>query len=250
MVFIKGGTFMMDSDESRDNEKSIHQVTVSDFHMGKYEVTVAQFNAFIDEAGYPTNAEIDSFSWVWDNTVSKPAIGYGVNWKCDTWGKVRPQYEYNHPVIHVSWYDAVKYCEWLSGKTGMTYRLPTEAEWEYAARGGILSPASRSEGGGNIYSGSNNINEVAWYWDNSNISTHPVGRLKANELGIYDMSGNVAEWCSDEFKTESTSGTQKVIRGGSWGDNESNEKCKIIYHFHNTPDSRDCQYGFRIVEAL
>ena len=145
----------------------------------------------------------------------------------------------SRPVINVSWYDAVKYCNWLSEQAGLTkayiisgtsvnwnqnaegYRLPTEAEWEYAARGGKQSRGYK-------YAGSNNVGEVGWYGQNSGMETHPVKGKKANELGLYDMSGNVGEWCWDSYDSDyyssspganptgTSSGSGRVGRGGSW----------------------------------
>jgi len=134
MVFVKGGTFQMGSNDGDDDEKPVHTVTVSDFWMGKYEVTVAEFEKFISETDYYTDAEKSSGSYFW--TGRKWEMKTGVDWRCDAQGNVRKSTKLNHPVIHVSWNDAVAYCDWLSKKTGQNYRLPTEAEWEYAARSG------------------------------------------------------------------------------------------------------------------
>jgi formylglycine-generating enzyme required for sulfatase activity len=223
IVLVHGGAFQMGSNES-DNEKPVHTVTVGDFYMGKYEVTVAQFRQFINETSYRTDAEKGDGSYI-VNSEGKWEKKSGVNWKCNAEGNIRSQNEYNHPVVHVSWNDANEYCNWLSRKTGKSYRLPTEAEWEYAAKGGNQSL-------GFTYSGSNIAGDVAWCMENSGSkTTHPVGQKQPNELGIYDMTGNVWEWCSDwegkDYYAGSPSnnpkgpstGALRVFRGGSWGSN-------------------------------
>ena len=123
-------------------------------------------------------------------------------------------------VTGVSWLDAVAYCAWLSEKTGKEYRLPSEAEWEYAARGGVNGAKDNF-----TYAGSDNIDEVAWYNGNAGGKVHPVGQLKKNQLGLYDMSGNVWEWCADTWgpyagcsSASETDSTRRVIRGDSWDD--------------------------------
>jgi formylglycine-generating enzyme required for sulfatase activity len=150
-------------------------------------------------------------------------------------------------VIHVSWNDAVAYCEWLSEKTGKKYRLPTEAEWEYAVRGGQKSKHYK-------YAGGDELSELAWYNENSGSKTHPVGGKKANELGLYDMSGNVWEWCQDWYgdyssasqtnPTGASTGTRRVLRGGSWGYPDWN--CRVSYRYFNSPTYRNINLGFRL----
>ena len=221
-VWVEGGTFNMgctgEQSDCYGDEKPVHTVYVDGFYMSNYEVTVAQFAQFIKETGYTTDAEKHGYSWIWDGDW---ATRNGVNWKCDVKGDIRPKSEYNHPVIHVSWYDAVAFCKWLSKKTGITIRMPTEAEWEYAARGGQKSRGYK-------YAGSNNPDEVAWYDGNSGEKTHPVGQKRPNELGLYDMSGNVWEWCWDWYDSNYYSksprnnpkgpsgGSLRVDRGGDW----------------------------------
>ena len=151
------------------------------------------------------------------------------------------------PVEGVSWYDIQIFIKKLNEKTGKNYRLPTEAEWEYACRGGMHSAHYK-------YSGSNNIEDVAWYSKNSNDVTHPVGGKKANELGIYDMSGNVWEWCSDWYGNYSSSSqtnpigavldSYRVVRGGSWGYDA--QRSRVSYRNGNTPSVRSVYYGFRL----
>jgi formylglycine-generating enzyme len=235
MIFVKGGSFQMGSNKY-DDEKPVHSVTVSDFYIGKYEVTQAEWQAIMGK---------------------NPG-----NFKGD-----------NLPVEKVSWYDAVEFCNKKSRAEGLTpcytgsgkntkcnfsangYRLPTEAEWEYAARGGV----SASSTTGYKYAGSNNIGEVAWYYSNSNSKTHTVGTKQPNELGIYDMSGNVWEWCNDwyskkYYKTSpnnnpqgASSGKYSVLRGGSWNFND--DLCRVANRFRNGRGNCSGDYGFRLVRA-
>ena len=211
MVAIKGGTFQMGSNEG-DDEKPIHSVTVSDFSIGKTEVTQAQWVAIMG---------------------SNPS-----SFKGD-----------NLPVEQVSWDDVQVFLGKLNVKTGKTYRLPTEAEWEYAARGGKDSQ-------GYTYSGSNTIADVAEYDGNNNKSTKPVAGRKPNELGLYDMSGNVWEWCSDWYGENyyasllqnnpqgPSTGSNRVFRGGSWPDHAS--YCRVAIRGLVTPYYRSYNLGFRL----
>lgn len=251
MAFVQGGTFTMgctyeQGSDCFDSENPYHQVTVSDFYIGKYEVTVKQFSAFIEATNYSTDADKNGGSYIWNSSEWK--LTSGVNWRCDAQGIARNVSEYNHPVIHVSWNDAVAYCNWLSSMTGKTYRLPTEAEWEYAARGG-------KQGNGYKYSGSNTIGNVAWYSENSGSSTHTVGTNQANELGVFDMSGNVWEWCSDWYGSYSSSsqtnpagpstGSYRVLRGGSWFNGA--RFCRVSFRDYYSPVYRGNDCGFRLV---
>ena len=253
MALVKGGTFFMgcrdgrDSD-CRDNEKPPHAVTVQDFYIGKYEVTVAQFKAFVNATAYQTDADKNGNSYVW---TGKWEPKEGVNWLCDEKGNLRPRSEYNHPVIHVSWNDAVAYAKWLAGKTGKKYRLPTEPEWEYAARGGEMSNSY-------LYAGSHTIDDVAWYHSNSGGKIHPVGTKKPNELGVYDMSGNVWEWVQDcwhdSYAGAPTNGsawtsgecTYRVLRGGSWDVDDYD--CRVANRGGDYPDYRSNGDGFRLAQ--
>ena len=187
MVYVEGGTFTMGAtpeqgSDAYDAEKPAHQVTLSSFSIGKYEVTQEEWQAVMG---------------------SNPSYFKGAK----------------RPVETVSWNDCQEFIRKLNQMTGMRFRLPTEAEWEYAARGG-----NRSQG--YKYSGSDNLGSVAWYSDNSGNETHPVGQKSPNELGLYDMIGNVWECCQDWYgryssgsqtnPTGPSSGSYRVYRGGSW----------------------------------
>ncbi|MFP4557682.1 MAG: SUMF1/EgtB/PvdO family nonheme iron enzyme [Bacteroidales bacterium] len=185
MVFVKGGSFRMGDTfgDGNKEEKPVHPVTISDFYIGKYEVTQSQWKTIMG---------------------NNPSHFSG----CD-----------QCPVERVSWLDIQNFIEALNELTGKNYRLPTEAEWEYAAKGGQKSRGYR-------YVGGNNINFVSWYAGNSANKTHPVGQHEPNELGLYDMSGNVWEWTSDWFSRFTDSpktnpkgpdeGDFRIVKGGSW----------------------------------
>lgn len=250
MVLVKGGTFTMGctSEQGRDcnnSEFPVHQVSLSDFYLSKYEVTVQEFKAFVDATNYITDAEKEGNSVIWGKSFWELKVG--TDWRCDVTGKLRSNNEYNHPVIRVSWNDAVAYCNWFAQTTGKKYRLPTESEWEYAARGGSLTQKFK-------YAGSNNLDEVAWYDENSGNKTHPVGQKKPNELGLYDMSGNVWEWCQDWHGVYSSSaqtnpigavsGSDRIYRGGDWLLNRLN--CRVSWRSYSPPSSHIYIIGFRL----
>lgn len=250
MVFVKGGNFIMgctseQESECYESEKPTHRVNLRDFYIGKYEVTLREFKAFIDATNYLTDAEKEGKSWVLNGVEFEEKSG--VNWRCDVAGNFRPSSDYNHPVIHVSWNDAVAYCNWRAQNTGKKYRLPTEAEWEFAARGGNMSSGYK-------YAGSNNLGEVAWYMDNAGAKTNHVGLKKANELDIYDMSGNVLEWCTDWVGSYSkdtqtnpsgaASASNRVFRGGSWFSGA--RVCRVSSRGSNLPTFRYNYLGFRL----
>ena len=216
MVAVSGGTFTMgctseQGSECGDDERPAHKVTVSDFHIGRYEVTQAQWLAVMG---------------------SNPSSFSG----CDSC-----------PVEQVSWDDIQSFLSKLNSMTGKNYRLPTEEEWEYAARGG-------SQSGGFKYSGSNDLATVALYKDNSGSKTHPVGQKSPNELGLYDMSGNVWEWCQDWYGGYSSgsqcnprgpsSGSYRVGRGGSWGYDATGTRVSVRYY--GSPGFRFNRIGFRL----
>lgn len=203
MVYVKGGPFMMgangDDQEASDNEKPTHKVVLSDYCIGETQVTQA----------------------LWQAVMGKnPSRFIG---------------DLNCPVECVSWDDCQVFIERLNEMTGMRFHLPTEAQWEFAARGGNKSKSFK-------YAGGDDINDVAWYSNNSSVNdnrrTHPVGKLKPNELGLYDMSGNVWEWCQDQYDSSyysisptndpigPASGSGHVLRGGHW--NSSEKDCRVL----------------------
>jgi formylglycine-generating enzyme len=218
VILVQGGTFTMGSNTGRNNEKPRHPVTLSSYNIGKYPVTVGQYSAFCRATGRPMP---DAPSWGWND---------------------------KHPMVNVSDDDAVAYCYWLGQEYGGNWRLPTEAEWEYAARGGGKSK-------GYLYSGSNDPRSIGWYADTARWQTNVVGRKKTNELGIYDMSGSVWEWCSDwysDYVSSSqtnpkgpSSGTHYVVRGGSWYDDAYH--CRSTYRNYMSPGYNDITTGFRVV---
>ena len=241
MVFVQGGTFTMGATEEQgsdydSDELPSHQVTLSDFYIGKYEVTQLLWEYVMKYSGICADGTTMSAyaSDVWLGEM--PSSTYGVG----------PDY----PAYYVSWEDIVNiFIPRLNKITGKIFRLPTEAEWEYAARGGNMSQGYK-------YSGSNTIDDVAWYRINASAMTHPVGTKAPNELGLYDMSGNVYEWCSDWYgwyspsaqsnPTGPTSGSSRVIRGGSR--TNSAEFCRVSNRSDDFPDERGfANLGFRLV---
>lgn len=236
-VYVQGGLFEMGSTSNDANfdEQPIHSVTVSDFEISKYEVTNAQYCQFLNETDVSPDGTFDDILYI--------DVQNGFC-QIDTAGGmfVVENGMENYPVILVTWYGADAFCEWAGG------RLPTEAEWEYAARGGQQS-------GEYIYAGSNNVEDVAWYVGNSNNQTHPIGQKQPNELGLYDMSGNVDEWCRDFYDEYyyynspqndpqgPEAGYYHVLRGGSHSDEARAVRCAD--RNMNVPDHRNESIGFR-----
>lgn len=224
MILVEHGTFTMgatpEPENPYDSEKPAHQVTISqDYYIGETEVTQALWQAV---TGYvPTT---NGSHWSSNNGLGD-----------------------NYPAYNISYDDVQDFITKLNAKTGKTFRMPTEAEWEYAARGGKKSK-------GYQYSGSNTIGDVAWYTDNSSSETHQVKTKAANELGIYDMSGNVYEWCSDWYGSYSsssvtdptgpTSGSHRVYRGGSWCNRAGD--CRVASRNLNSPSYRNGHLGVRL----
>jgi len=235
-VNVTGGTFKMGSTTGYTNEKPIHNVALSDFSMSKYEITNAQYAIFMNAIAAPANGSVEGVEYLGMDATSIQ-ISYANNKFTAHTGKEKM------PVVEVSWFGAKAYAKYYGG------RLPTEAEWEYAARGGTSN-------NGYTYSGSNTIDDVAWYRVNSGRQTHTVGTKTANELGLYDMSGNVWEWCSDWYKVDYysnspandpqglSSGTYRVVRGGGW---RFVNGCCVANRGHDNPTNTHYNVGFRPV---
>ena len=216
MIKVEGGTFSMGATSEQEYdalscEKPVHSVTLSDYYIGETEVTQELWEAVMG---------------------SNPSYFEGDN---------------QRPVENVSWNDCQKFIKKLNRLTGKEFRLPTEAEWEYAARGGKYSRGYK-------YSGRNDVDEVAWYESNSGETTHPVATKEANELGLYDMSGNVWEWCKDLYgdyqsnsqtnPTGPSEGEKRVFRGGGWDGHD--RIVRVSYRHNSTPDYRFNNVGLRL----
>ncbi len=218
VVLVTGGTFIMGS--TVEEYATPHPVTLNSYSIGRYPVTVGQYKKYCTANGI---SMLDEPSWDWND---------------------------NQPIVKVNYNDAVAYCNWLGEQYGGDWRLPTEAEWEFAARRGNKSQNF-------TYSGSNDLDEVAWNSGNADGKNQRVGTKKANELGIFDMSGNVWEWCKDCYGDYSnaaqinpkgaTSGAYRVMRGGSC--EYSAAYCHVAYRFFNGLSNRDKDVGFRVVLA-
>jgi len=232
MVFVEGGTFSMgctneQGSDCEKDEKPAHRVTIGDFYIGKYEITQKQWQSIMGTTVRQQRDKADA---------SYPIKGEGDN----------------YPMYYVSWNEVQEFISRLNTATGKQYRLPTEAEWEYAARGG-------SKSWGYKYSGSNTLDDVAWYDGNSGATTHAVGTKMPNELGIYDMSGNVWEWCSDWYSenyysnnTQTNpkgplSGSGRVGRGGGW--DSGARGVRVSNRCAYTPDFRSNDLGFLLASS-
>jgi len=288
MVLLSKGSFMMGSDEGEADEKPFHKVSFDyDFYIGKYEITNKQFMEFLNDANVSSKGILNGKELI---------ILSG-----DDWGK--GQYRVisgnfilndfdkgNYPARLITWWGAMEYCNWLSEEAGLPkaydkngnllnrygkkttdpsevkgYRLPTEAEWEYTAKGGKNKKTSDLY---YVFSGSNELDVVGWYRDNcinkqypiySGRGTHKVGSKKANEKGIYDMSGNLWEWCHDFYSADfyktcsevnpvnNTKSDYRIRRGGGWP--YETIHCRVTNRGGNVPTGTDSVQGFRVVRT-
>lgn len=242
MVAVRGDCFNMGDlfDEGNGNEKPVHRVCLSDFGIGRHAVTRGQFGKFVADTGYQTTAERSNGCYAWNG--SKWGKELDANWKSPGF----PQDD-SHPVVCVSWNDADAFAQWLSRKSDRRYRLPTEAEWEFAARSG---------GKRQKFAGGDDAAAVAWFSANSGGATHPVGKKPANGLGLHDMSGNVWQWLADFFGENyyretpatnplgPTTGQHRVLRGGSWSADQ--QLVRTANRYKANPANRYTDGGFRL----
>ena len=231
MLLVEGGEYLMgDADEEAlDREKPVHRVKLFTFYLGKYPVTQAVWRAVMEASPDPTKAG------------ENPSRFKGEN----------------RPVEQVSWNDVQKFLKKLNSLTKQDYRLPTEAEWEFAARGGLHSEEY-------LYAGSDKLRQVGWYDENRDDETHEVGQKLKNELGLYDMSGNVYEWCYDWYDEKyyeecykkgvvedpqgPVQGDYRVVRGGSYFGSALN--CRAASRHGHGPANRGSSFGFRLALSL
>lgn len=235
MVLMKKGSFMMG--EGKDEKK----VEIKeDFYMGKYPITIAEYMHFVKE----TNSHYPE--WLEEGNAYHIKTGTDEHYK-------KMDLSENAPIIGVSWHDGVAYAKWLSEKTGEIYRLPTEAEWEYSCRAGTTTKWSFGDD-------EKELTEYAWYNENSDSKAHPVGEKKPNPWGLYDMHGNVWEWCMDRYADDYSSTPRdgsaysvasekgRVLRGGSY--NADADKCSSTSRINLGSGGKNYFIGFRLVEVL
>ena len=227
MILVTGGTFMMGAtseqgDEANNDESPIHQVTLKNYYIGETIVTQGLWEA---------------------------VMGATITHKRKAWQSQGKGFAY--PMYNINYSECLEFIHKLNSMTGQKFRLPTEAEWEFAARGGNKSKGYK-------YSGSNELNDVAWYKDNSNSNTHSVKTKSPNELGLYDMSGNVWEWCIDWYgkyngniqtnPTGPSTGSSRVLRGGCWLNNA--QFCRVSFRLFGTPNHRNDNLGLRLALSM
>ena len=257
-VSVPGGEFLMGSPEdelNRKDDETQHLVTVLPFKISKYAITVYQFKEFVEATSYVTDAEKgtddDKGSIVWKGYSSK--FKTGVTWRYNERGRILIERDYDHPVVHISWNDAQAFANWKG------FRLPTKAEWEYACRAGTSTP---------FYTGNELKPKLANFKpDNTkgkrflndfNNEILPIGKFKPNAFGLYDMHGNVGEWCNDFYTSYPVetqinpngpeSGKYCVVRGGSWLSHM--RSCRSARRFYCNPNESIYDIGFRIAASI
>jgi sulfatase modifying factor 1 len=286
LVLIPAGEFQMGSRESAEelakaykgygappasvfqDEYPLHRVRITKpFYLGVHEVTAGQFRQFVKDTGYKTDAE--------KGTLFAGALGWNPDTKkfelneTYSWRKAGFEQTDHHPVVNVSWNDAVAFCEWLSRKEGKTCRLPTEAEWEYACRAGTTTRYHHGDDPEGLAQVGNVADATAKEtfpdWKSTIAArdgyafTAPVGKFKPNAFGLYDVHGNVWEWCVDWYAADyykaspledpkgPDSGTSRVLRGGSWGNWP--DGARSAFRYRDDPADRFGSYGFRLART-
>jgi formylglycine-generating enzyme required for sulfatase activity len=268
VVLIPAGSFVMGGDGGGDDEIPVHKVTITKpFYLGRYEVTVEQFRRFVAETGYATDAEKGSGfqgAFGWDRDTLEFKMNDKYSWRSTGF----PQSD-SHPVVNVSWNDAMEFCKWLGRKGGSTYRLPTEGEWEYACRAGTTTRYLHGDDAEGVAKVAN-VPDAAFEEQFPELKgaikasdgytyTSPAGSFLANPFGLFDMHGNVWEWCADWYDPEyyarsptsdpggPGTGEERVYRGGGWfncarGFRSSSRSAGL-------PDNRHLTLGFRVAVA-
>ncbi len=283
MVRIPSGSFVMGSckeagsclsgtemdSEAQGDETPQHRVKIAEFELGKTEVTVGQFRAFVEDTGYRTDAEKDAGGN--KGCYASDVSGGKWDWRAGRyWDKVGFEQSEQHPVACVSWNDAKAYITWLNGKTRGGYRLPSEAEWEYAARAGTTTrrywgdDPDRACAYANVTDETTGPNGTSWNTkhkcSDGQFFSAAVGSYKPNEFKLHDMLGNVWEWVQDSYHSdykgapsngdawEGTRADARVLRGGSWGINP--QFVRAAYRLINSPALRSDSFGFRLARTL
>jgi formylglycine-generating enzyme required for sulfatase activity len=287
LVRIPRGEFLMGSPEddkvpwaNNDNEKPQHEVEITrPFYLGKYEVTRGQFRRFVADAEYQTEAEKDGLGGGFRDQSGAPkgprfdpktGERSGGETTDYSWRKTGFAQTDEHPVVNVTWNDAVAFCRWLARKSGKSVRLPSEAEWEYACRAGTTTLYYNGDDAetlaevGNVADGTARKRFSAWSWaikaEDGYVFTAPVGQFKPNRFGLFDMHGNVREWCQDWYDADyyasrpkrdpqgPNNGLARVLRGGAW--DNPRRGIRAAARGANAPANRSDSLGFRVAFNL
>ncbi len=260
-VYIPPGTFIMGSpsgEKGREKDEKQHRVTLTKgFYMQTTEVTVGQWREFILDSGYKTQAETGGGAWIGSGSKWEKKNGY-------YWDNPGFSQSESHPVTCVSWNDVWEFINWINRKEGKSYKLPTEAEWEHAGRAGSTTAFANGDISEIKCGYDLNLNAMGWYCYNANKRTHPVAQKNANAWGLYDMHGNIWEWCQDSCEWKNgvvndtyrdgivdplnTNGSSRVSRGGCWDDNARH--CRSANRRGCPPGDRATDMGFRLQRKL
>lgn len=268
MVLVPAGSFVMGDERGLDDEKPAHQVTITDpFYLGRHEVTIEQFRRFVEATGYATDAEKGTGfqgAFGWDSDTMQFKTNEKFSWRSTGFTQSDA-----HPVVNVSWNDAMEFCRWLSRENGQSYRLPTEAEWEYACRAGTATRYSHGddpEGSAKVA----NVADVAFETQfpelkgmikasDGHAYTSPAGSFLPNSFGLHDMHGNVWEWCADWYDLEyyakspandprgPATGKERAYRGGGWFN--CTRDWRSASRSGSLPENRNLTLGFRVCVA-